>query len=309
MLRIIIFSAFILLLSSCSEDFFNQTVDIDPPVYDKQLVTHVKAGTNDSLMVLSVTRNFGVLETVAQDAWGVPGALVELWEGDQKLSTLVPSLATNYFYFTPLTQGFFQPGHTYSLKISHPDYDTVTAVQTMPAQPMVDSVTFDLEGGLNPFGEELSDFNIYLQDPPGEKNFYEVLLVGEYEYVDSIYDEMGNFVRIDTLVYTSVFQPEGSDDPNVQPGFNETLVISDQFFDGKPYKLNARIYRYDGNPTRYAVYVRTLTEDYFLYSITALRKYDSEGIPFVEPVSVHGNLNNGIGIFGLYNEVKMKVME
>jgi hypothetical protein len=309
MLRILIFVAYIFLFTACSEDFFNQTVDIDPPEYEKQLVTHIKTGINDTEMALSVSRNYGVLETVPQDGWGVSDALVELWEGDQKLRTLEPSSITNYYYRTPLVPGFFQPGHTYTLRIIHPEYDTVTALQTMPGKPSVDSVTYNMDGGINAFGEELSDVNVYLQDTPGESNFYEIQILGEYEYVDSVYDDMGNFVRADTIVYASTLEPEGSDDPNVQPGFNQTLVISDQFFDGQAYKLNARIYRYGGNPTRYAVYVRNLTEDYFLYSISALRKYDTEGIPFVEPVSVHDNLDKGIGIFGLYNEVVVRIKE
>ncbi len=309
MLRILIFSAYIFLFSACSEDFFNQTVDIDPPAYDKQLVTHVKTGITDTIMALSVSRNYGVLETVPQDGWGVSNALVELWEGDQKMRTFSPEANTNYLYFTPLTPGMFQPGHTYTLKISHPEYDTVTAVQTMPFKPAVDSVTYDMDGGINAFGEELSDIDVYLKDTPGEVNFYEIAIFGEYIYVDSTFDDSGNLISVDTLVFESSFEPEGSDDPNVLPGYNNTLLISDQFFDGQAYKLNARIYRYQGDPTNYAVHVRTLTEDYFLYSISALRKYDTEGIPFVEPVSVHDNLDKGIGIFGLYNEVVVRVKE
>lgn len=309
MLRILTFAAYIFLFSACSEDFFNQTVDIDPPEYEKQLVTHIKTGINDSIMELSVTRNYGVLETVPQNGWGVPDALVELWEGDQKLRTFSPLTTTNYFYFAPLSQGVFQPGRTYTLKISHPDYDTVTAVQTMPFKPVVDSATYDMDGGLNAFGEELSNIDVYLNDTPGEVNFYEIAIFGEYVYTDSVFDDSGNFINVDTLIFQSNFDLEGSDDPNVVPGYNNTLLISDQFFDGQSYKLNARIYRYQGDPTNYAVHVRTLTEDYFLYSISALRKYDSEGIPFVEPVSVHDNLDKGIGIFGLYNEVVVRIKE
>ncbi|MCC6412842.1 MAG: DUF4249 domain-containing protein [Saprospiraceae bacterium] len=309
MLRLLIFASYLLLLSACSEDFFNQTVDIDPPEYEKQMVTHVKTGINDTAMDLSVTRNYGVLETVPPDGWGVSNALVELWEGDQKLRTFSPEANTNYLYITPLSPGLFQPGHTYTLKISHPEYDTVTAVQTMPYAPAVDSVTYDKAGGVNAFGEELSDIDVYLMDTPGELNYYEIAIFGEYVYVDSIYDGSGNLISVDTLVFESSFEPEGSDDANVQPGYNNTLLISDQFFDGKAYKLNARLYRNQGEPTNFAVHVRTLTEDYFLYSISALRKYDSEGIPFVEPVSVHDNLDKGIGIFGLYNETVVRVKE
>ena len=309
MLRFLILTACVFLLSGCSEDFFNQTVDIDPPEYEKQMVTHIKTGIHDSIIVMSLSRNYGVLESVPQNGWGVSDAHVEIWEGDQKLRIFSPEETTNYLYFTPLTPGLFQPGHAYTLKISHPDYDTVTAVQTMPYAPEVDSVTYDKEGGVNAFGEDLSDIDVYLKDTPGEVNYYEIAIFGEYIYVDSTYDDSGNFISVDTLVFYSSFEPEGSDDANALPGYNNTLLISDQFFDGQTYKLNTRIYRYQGDPTNFVVYVRTLTEDYFLYSISALRKYDSEGIPFVEPVSVHDNLDKGIGIFGLYNEVVVRVKE
>jgi len=306
MVKILFFAAFIFLFSACSEDFFNQVVDIDPPKYEKQLVAHMKTGINDTAMSLSVSRNFGVLEKVPVGGWAVAGALVTMWEGDQILATFTQASIASDFQSALLSPGFFQAGRTYTLQISHPDFDTVNATQTMPQVPAVDSVTFDREGGLNAFGEELSAIDVYLQDPAGEINFYEIFIVGEYEYVDSVFDDSGNLEYVDTLLYESYFTPEGSDDPNVQFGMNNTVLISDQFFNGKPYKLNARIYRFQ-RPPGYAVYVRNLTEDYYLYSISALRKYNTEGIPFVEPVFVHGNLDNGIGIFGLHNEVVVRV--
>ena len=50
-----------------------------------------------------------------------------------------------------------------------------------------------------------------------------------------------------------------------------------------------------------------ITEEYFRYSVTALRKAETEDIPFIEPVTVFGNLENGIGIFGMYHEQQLPV--
>ncbi|MEO6760529.1 MAG: hypothetical protein ABIO24_13805, partial [Saprospiraceae bacterium] len=62
-MRSYLFLSFIAIsLASCSDDFFDQTIEIDPPPYSKQLVAHALASNRDSSFSLPLSRNFGILE-------------------------------------------------------------------------------------------------------------------------------------------------------------------------------------------------------------------------------------------------------
>jgi hypothetical protein len=83
-------------------------------------------------------------------------------------------------------------------------------------------------------------------------------------------------------------------------------LVSDQFFDGQPYKFQARFYGrpYDLIDSTIVVRVRNVTEDYFKWSRSYYAKYDSDENPLVEPISVFNNLENGLGIFSIAQEKK-----
>jgi hypothetical protein len=55
-------------------------------------------------------------------------------------------------------------------------------------------------------------------------------------------------------------------------------------------------------PATYNVRVRAITEDQYLYAVSLQRQLDAEDFPLSEPVVVHNNVKNGIGVFCLYNE-------
>ena len=87
---ILCYTAMLLILSGCSEEFFNQTAEIDPPFYKRQLVLHQLVSDADSFLRVELTRNFGILETVKESNWYVLGAEIEWWVDGQKIRTLEP---------------------------------------------------------------------------------------------------------------------------------------------------------------------------------------------------------------------------
>lgn len=293
-----------LLFASCSEDFFSQTVKVDPPPYDKALVVHEFIGNYDSLLIIEVTRNYGILETVSDTSWGVRNATVQwLVDGQLALTPVTRGGDESFVYVADVPPGHFQPGKRYEIRVQHPDFPTISAEQVMPNPPVVDSVRYRENGGLNQFGERLSSVEAYLQDPGGERNYYELQVRAEYYQLFEVYDNQGNIIRIDTILsWTSVQYPDEPEDPNVAYGINGAVLVSDQFFDGQKYKFSFRTYQYDSDLRRYQVSVRAVTEEYYLYSRSEYRRRDSEENPLAEPVTVFYNMNGGLGIFGLYNE-------
>ncbi len=290
------------LLNACSDDFFSQTVKIDPPEYDKQLSFHLLLDNNDSIIRLTITRNYGILETVQNNQdWYVKGATAELYENGQKWVTFVPLSLDSSFVLTGVLPHPFQTGSTYEIRAAHPDYPTVSAVQLVPNDFQVDSARVRRDAVPGEFGSRLDLLEIFLQDQQGVKNYYEVTILKryyDYSYDPStgVYDTIG--------VYEYPLGVDAYNDPNVQYGFGNAGLISDQFFEGQSYKFQAR---YDGpndgfSDSTVIVRVRSVTEDYFKWSRSYQANFDVDENPLVEPISVFNNLENGLGIFSIAQE-------
>lgn len=288
----------VLLLHSCTGDFFSQTVKIDPPEYDKQLSFHLLADTKDSVIRLAVTRNYGILESVERyEDWYVFGATVELYENGQLWLTLAPSVPDSGYILTGVLPHPFQPGSTYEIRASHPDFPSVTAVQVVPNDFQVDSVRIRYDVALGEFGDRLDLAEVFLQDQPGVKNYYEIMLFNRYFQI--IYNANTN--TYDTIgVHYYPLYIDGFNDPNVEYGYADGGLISDQFFDGQAYKFQARFNSESfGLDSTTLVTVRSVTEDYYKWSRSYQANYDAEDNPLIEPITIFHNLQDGLGIFSV----------
>jgi Domain of unknown function (DUF4249) len=290
-----------LFLQACSEDFFSQTVNIDPPPYDKQLSFHLNLTTEDSILKLVMTRNYGILEDVNRfEDWFVTGATVDIYENGQKWCTFGPANVDSGYQMTAVLPSDFVPGSTYEIRATHPDFPATRAVQIMPEPLNIDSVSIKYDAVPGEFGDRLNLLEVSIRDQPGVKNYYEVTLFGKSLVV--LYNPNGQLDTVGLQRYS--LYVEGYNDPNVVEGFDGGGLLSDQFFDGQTYKFQARFYAssYYLADSTINVRVRSVTEDYFKWSRSYQAYYDSEGNPLVEPISVFHNLENGLGIFSLAQE-------
>jgi len=289
---------FSLSLASCSDDFFSQTIEIDPPPYTKQLSFHLNMTDQDSSIRMLLTRNFGILETVPNyDDFFVDGGSAELYKDGQKWLTLAPSSMDSSFVLVGDLPEPMQSGSTYEIRAEHPDYPKVSALQVMPGDFTVDSTRVKRNAISGQFGDKYDFVDVFLQDQPGVRNYYEVAIstlsiVTNYDPSTGLFDTI--FIN-EYPVY-----PEDFSDPNVVFGFKSSGLISDQFFDGQAYKFQARIYASSGQVL--TIRVRNITEEYYKWSRSYNAKYISEDNPLVEPVSVFNNLVDGLGIFSLVRE-------
>ena len=288
--------------ASCDDNFLSQTLEIDPPPYEKQLVLHGFGNNLDSVFRITLTQNFGILETVPDGAWVVPGATVELLENGQKKANLTQDDPGKAWYTAPVLTDLFVSGNVYEIRASHPDFNTVNTAQMMPFPVQVDSARFRPNAGVDTDGSKLSAVEIFLQDPPGIENFYEIRIAIVDPVLKYIQDANGNYI-IDTIGYQEyLIDPVNSEDPNAILTYGSGIAISDRFFDGKAYKFSARMYDYSYGNHQFRVHVRAISEESYLWGVSAQLKYDTEDFPFADPVTTYTNLNNGIGIFGLAHE-------
>ncbi|MDX1910747.1 MAG: DUF4249 domain-containing protein [Saprospiraceae bacterium] len=281
------------LMSSC-EDFFSQTVEIDPPPYEKQMALHLNLTNQDSSVIMFISRNYGILETVPnQYDYYVTNALASIYKDGQ----LWLQLADSTFTLVGAVPAPLQAGSTYELRVSHPDYPAVSATQVMPGDFTVDSARIKRNAATGQFGDEYDLVEVFMKDAPGERNFYEFALVSinynvYYNPTTGMTDTFG--------VYEYPYYVEEYSDPNVQYGVRSGGLLSDQFFDGQSYKFQAKVY--SSPNTVYRVFVRHVSEDYFNWSRSYESKINADDNPLVEPVSIFSNISGGLGIFSLRNE-------
>lgn len=298
-----IIALFSMAITSCSDDFFGQTVEIDPPPYTKQLSFHLYFTDQDSSVRLLMTRNYGILETVSgYEDYFVHGGNAELFKDGLKWVTLQPLGPDSTFILVADLPEPLQSGSTYEIRAVHPDYPGVHATQLMPGDFTVDSVRLKRNAVSGEFGDKYDVVDVFLKDQPGVQNYYEVII--KSTYFNIVFDPTtGNLDTLGTI--EQVVYPEDFSDPNVVFGFNGSGLLSDQFFDGQPYKFQTQIYGTYG--AELEVSVRNISEDYYRWSRSYQAKNEAEDNPLVEPVSVFNNLNNGLGIFSVAREQVFEV--
>jgi hypothetical protein len=110
----------------------------------------------------------------------VSGASVQI--SDNQGVTDVLSETSPGTYTTHLLQG--KPGNTYTLSVKIGD-SSFSAVSTMPAPVLIDSITFDVSSA---FKKNLITPQVNYQDPPGVKNYYQFLMyINGVQFTKAIY--------------------------------------------------------------------------------------------------------------------------
>jgi Domain of unknown function (DUF4249) len=295
---VLLFSA-----SGC-EKFFEQTIEIDPPEYKKQMVFHFNLSDQDSSAILHLSSNVGLLDPLSLYGSSVVlNATVEMYEEQQKWLNLLPGTTKNQstrVYLAPVSNAL-QTGKTYTMRASHPDFKTVQARQVMPGPLNVGPIVLRPDFGVNEFGEKTSMIEVRINDPAAENNFYEIAVFGPSGY-SITFNTVNGVTTRDTTYYTNSLN--GSfNDVNIKTGFDNSGLVGDRAFNGKTYVYQVFIPKYyTDSKGKIELRIRSVTEDYFKWSTSYYQKISSEENPLVEPVSVYGNLENGLGIFSLCRE-------
>lgn len=297
-------------LTSC-QNFFSQTVEIDPPDYTASLVFHELISDQDDSLKISLTRNFGVLEQVDDyKKWDVKGATVEWWQNGQKVLTLLPLSADSAQVYAGVLPAPLQAGQEYQIKVSHPDFEPVTATQVLPSPvEKVDNIVFKRQISNNEFGEPISQLEFNIADKADEKNFYEFFLQVDNISKFLVGIEPDGTPIYDSVSYTYTVPFDVTFDPNLREGLGNSQLLNDQFTNGQEYKFKGQFLDYQGPDQSQEFYlvVRTVTQEYYYWSKSYLQQSNAGGNPLAEPISVYNNLENGLGIFGMYAEKRFKL--
>jgi hypothetical protein len=146
------------------------------------------------------------------------------------------------------------------------------------------------------------EFKIKMKDNGSEKNYYRLAVLTKYTYPD------GTVYYADSYISDNVDPEAYSSDPlKTGDDSNPFCVFSDDIINGKDYTMKLKL---SENSTKYfdkshndkteiIISLQQISKDYYLYLRT--RTASNEDDVFSEPVQIHCNVKNGLGVFGSYS--------
>lgn len=231
------------------------------------------------------------------------------------------------------------PGEEIGIEAVAPGFTAITATTLLPAQPVILKVdtssvvekqyytgtTGKFDGSntqdtLSVMTLKKISFRIKFKDEGAGRNYYR-LLVRKRTYRDNVATEvyLTNFEDI-------VFGNQQSDMESMfefsRNNYNYD-TFTDDLFNGKEYELkfsntmttDQKDYNgyYSGfrkeERNTYFIYLQQISADYYLYARSSAAASNLSGNPFVEPIQIHSNIQNGIGVLGSYTSSEPRIVE
>jgi hypothetical protein len=322
--------ALLALLNACMTEIDFKQEDIAPKIVVNAI------NTIDSVFMVDVTASKPIPGVESYIKSITDAKVVLLADGkeiDQLAFTVIPFEMTDNWinhksnYYRSKIKP--EPGKTYSIEVSHPDYQTVTSQTTVPSRIVIskfDTVKVTLK-------EQDYEYNkikvtLTFSDPSNEKNFYRLFISSQtgrrynqyYHNYLTGKDSTASVVQVNSNTTSRI----DSDDPvlNQQQDANDILfgsmnenpytIFTDDLFNGKTYELSFyispylfnEIERVDTSKQEFArinIEFQSLSEDTYWY-IKSLGASNEilDGI-MTEPVQMYSNIDKGLGIFGVYS--------
>jgi hypothetical protein len=283
---------FSIILSSC-EDFFETSIEIDPPKYEKLLTIVGKASAGDDELILKISETIGVLENDSL-LKGNSGVKVVAKLNNQLLNVSEFSrIAFNGVKEPRYAISFPQKlkaGDKLNIEASYKNLPIATVESTIPSTPKIENKVFTMDAGKNGNGDDIS--KVTFDYTTVEPNIY---LVGYYEnkniYCSSrvIKDGVSTCTKYDTNSYTQLLTFQ---DPNA--AFNYYLKKPNTDLTKKEIVITFQQGLFVSNPNNQNQIKPFIT----------LEIHNKEG---ATPVNLKSNIVNGYGILLLSNNVKIEL--
>ncbi|HOY16934.1 MAG TPA: DUF4249 domain-containing protein [Haliscomenobacter sp.] len=239
----------------------------------------------------------------------ITNAKVEIWEGEQLLERL--NLNDTREEKIPFyTSEVIKPriGVDYTVKVSAPGFETVTATSRIPESVNLDSVLVEkLKATPDDPGFVRYDFDlaIYFTDPLIERNFYHVNVF--QKSMTPLKDGVDFLEQTKKLVFGSEVNSN-----YIVANYDGGLLIEDKLIDGRairiPIPISMRMPAHLQNFDELIVELRSVSEEYYLFHSTVSRQQDNDDLPFSDPVVLFNNIRNGQGVFAGYSQAKQAVV-
>lgn len=273
------------LLTSCTKE-----VEIDLPDHEEKPVIN-SLFSPDTLLCVHVSRSRVITDTffLLQTA-----PLVVLKYADE--TDTLQSTGNGYYR---LQNHVPQVQTRYTIEVSSTEYGKATASDKIPEEVPFEVINYIQEAGIDVEGYNFSSITIRFNEPPGEKNYYEIKVVHE--------SNPGGKLRYEKLWLWSndaVIKNEGY--------VNEiysSLIFSDELINGKSHTLAFNFYHFVDEKnieSRFFIHFRSVSENYFFYKKKLILHFENQFGDIWDgtgnPVNLYSNVENGYGIFAGYSE-------
>ena len=264
-------SARTVLLSGCVKDATNVKLPDTPP----KLVVGCFISPQDTLIVVTLSRSNPIFGPAHNNSNNLLVADASVIISDGAASVVVPYNSVNERYELPATMLTIASGQTYSLNISTPKGESVSASCTVPPSNLA-SLTVEFIDTAS----STKRINVKWTDIPNETNYYRIFA-------------------------QTVFADSFANDTAYNEMYSDNSLQNDYDKDGKEMtsKLNGYSYYTGGNgytKIGYDFYLLNIDAEYYKYQ-NSLNNY-TYGDPFSEPIPLYTNIKGGLGIFGAYQK-------
>lgn len=309
-------------LISCESVLFIELEESD------KLIVVNGAISPDSLVKVQVSRTRHILDNA-----GLPvldKANVSLYHDEMFVENL--DYIGNGYYSTES----FKPsiGENYVITVENQGLPSVTSGCVIPEPVRISSIdtsTVIIEyTGYDYYyynNEGFLQFDLTINDPPGRKNYYLLILYAERSLtrwrdttviiIDSIfYGGQWNYFPRDSVYQVGDIIPQNdipsfyTEDIVLEARTNSGALFSDQLFDGNSYSFRGRIQKHfleSADSALLSFRLHSISESYYKYLKSRKKHYDTREDYLAVPVIVYNNIESGVGFFGGYSSDVMTI--
>lgn len=297
-IKITILSCAVFLLTGCDPGSFSQIVDVDIPEHESRLVLNARFSSDHATLSALVANSLGILDTSSYD---IPEeAVVRLFREEEMIGDFAFEPG-QLKYFAELPEPLGALPARYRMEVSAPGYEPISAEQRMPLPVPIQSLRFERNGAIDGEGRRADGIEIQFTDPALEENYYALEFILEFSEGQA----GGDTIFYSFPLYASTL------DQVVQYGYEYEQLFTDKSFNGGSYTVSLYLEQGalpEGTPdARLRARLICLSRDAFLYDLSRRQYRDAVDNPFAEPVTVHGNIDGGYGIFALSSAAEQSI--
>ncbi|MBS4059001.1 MAG: DUF4249 domain-containing protein [Bacteroidetes bacterium] len=260
---------FSLFLFSCNS-FFESDVDI--PAEKPKLVVYGYLTAEDDTIKLSVQHSkpiYTVTNYFSEFYPSVTDATVKISDGSTTINLVYDAYQRKYVS----AEMQVMAGKTYSLEITTPRSDRVTASCTVPASevPVVEITSIES----HPIYAYNKFINFRIKDLPGKGHFYRVLIA---------------------MFLKDIHNPEYPDYVYYIPLETGEEYFSDVNKDGEYFIFKAAVQGLGESQAQEVTFYTSITDEHYFNFHKSVLGFQGDN-PFAEPTPVYSNIEGGLGVF------------